>query len=65
MIGKDEQIEIEPNEDDEILCDFLIDKDIQTIQVYSYLKNAEKPGRDIGWGITTIHDLKSKGGPHE
>ena len=57
------QFEIEPGERDEVPYDFFVDTDIETVEVYSYFQNARKVGRDIGWGHTTIYDLKSPGLP--
>ena len=50
--------EIEPGETDELHFDFIIDSDVQVIAVYSYLKNAKKRRRDIGWNATSIYDLR-------
>jgi len=54
------KFEIEPGENDKICCDFIIDKNVQIVSVYSYLKNIKKHCRDIGWGLTTIYNLKEK-----
>jgi hypothetical protein len=53
------KFEIEPGEQHQIHSDFLIDSDIQTILVESYFRNVEKRGKQIGWTLTTIHDLHS------
>ena len=64
---KKEDCEIEPGESDEICFDFLIDTDVEIINIYSYLSNIKKKSklyklfkkeRDIGWPITTIYNLK-------
>jgi hypothetical protein len=54
---REQECEIEPGESDEFHYDFILDAEVQTIEVYSYFKNAKKPGREIGWGWTTIYDL--------
>ncbi len=59
-LGKPEEIEIEPGENDFIYYDFIIGTDIQTIEVYSYFKNAKKRKRELGWGRTTIYHLGSQ-----
>jgi hypothetical protein len=51
--------EVEPQEQDEFYFDFVIDAKVQTIVVYTYLKNQVKRGREIGWGITSVYDLHS------
>jgi len=58
---KKHQREIEPNESQDIHYDFIIDAEIQVIQVYSFLENETKPGRDIGWDLTTLYDLRGTG----
>jgi hypothetical protein len=51
------EYEIEPGESQEIHYDFILDAETQTIEVYSYLKNEKKRDREIGWDLTTLHDL--------
>lgn len=55
------EIEIEPGETDEIICDFVLDeaKDIETVQVYGYFENSRKRRRrrPIGWGLATLYDM--------
>lgn len=53
-------LEIEPGESDQILYDFILDADIQTIQIYSYFKNDIKYHREIGWPLTTVYDILPK-----
>jgi len=50
--------EIEPGETDHANFDFIIDNDIETIEIYTYLKNKKKRFREIGWNLTTIYDLR-------
>jgi len=50
--------EIESNESQDIHYDFIIDAEIQVIQVCSFLQNETKPGRDIGWDLTSLYDLR-------
>ncbi len=49
--------EIEPGEPDEFHFDFEINGSVETVLVYTYIKNEKKRGRDIGWGLTTVYDL--------
>lgn len=51
------KFEIEPGETDEEHFDFILDNAIQTVEVYSYFKNEKKRDREIGWNLTTIHDI--------
>ncbi|MCK4225153.1 MAG: hypothetical protein KAX39_08220, partial [candidate division Zixibacteria bacterium] len=57
---KKREFEIEPGEKDQIMYDFIIDYDIETVVVYSHFKNVKKGSRNIGWELTTVYDLKGK-----
>jgi hypothetical protein len=62
--------EIEPGESDQVHFDFLLGRDVETIIVYSYFRNAKKFGRkkELGWQITNVYDLKpltNEGEPNE
>jgi hypothetical protein len=52
------EYEIEPGENHEFHHDFILNAEVQTIAVYSYLKNEKKRDREIGWDSTTVYDLK-------
>jgi len=56
---KAHEFEIEPEETDEVHFDFILDHTIQTVEIYSYFKNKKKYWREIGWDLTTIHDIGS------
>jgi len=49
--------ELEPGETDQTSYDFILSAEIKTIEVYSYIKNITKRGKEIGWGITTVYDI--------
>lgn len=49
--------EVEPGEVQEIHHDFVVSSHIRTVLIYSYLQNIKKRNRDIGWDLTTFHDL--------
>jgi hypothetical protein len=55
---------IEPHEWDETHVDFVLPVSIKTITCYSYTRNDSKifwcikRKKEIGWHMTTIHDLK-------
>ncbi len=53
----DAPIEIEPGESDQIRYDFVVDAEAETVQIYTYFKNAKKKEREIGWHLTSIYDL--------
>lgn len=49
--------EVEPGEDEEVHCDFVIPDTLRALEIYTYVKNEAKPSREIGWNLTTIYDL--------
>jgi hypothetical protein len=49
--------QIEPGEGDEFGFDFVIPTDVQSLFVYSYIKNVTQEGRELGWGVTSLYDL--------
>lgn len=49
--------EVEPGEVQDIHHDFIIPGSVETVLIYSYLQNIKKRNRDIGWDMTTFHDL--------
>lgn len=55
-------VEIEPGESDELGFDFLVPSDVTVVSVYSYVSNANKRNRPIGWGKTTTYDMSSPAG---
>ncbi len=57
LSGKGHQHEIEPGERDEFHADFLIDSEIKSVIIYSYLKNLKKYRREIGWNKTTVYNI--------
>ncbi len=53
-------IKIEPGEKDHLVHEFLIPRNVKTVEIYSYFQNPEIP--DIGWSKSTIYDLIEQGG---
>jgi len=58
LSGKGQRCEIEPGEKEEFDFDFVIDSEIKSVVIYSYLKNRKKRRKEIGWNKTTIYDIK-------
>ena len=52
--------EIEPGEKQDIQFDFIISKNIQTVAVYTFVKNKKRRDREIGWDSTTIYEILIK-----
>jgi hypothetical protein len=52
--------EIEPKESEEIQMDFVIDKWYEQVLVYSFIENAAKPGRHLGWEVTSIVEFDAE-----
>ena len=58
---KERNFEIEPGEADEVIWDFALSRDIQTVEIYTYFRNVKKRHKDIGWGLTTLDELRPTG----
>lgn len=54
-------LEIEPNESDEVRFDFILNSEEQDIFVYSHFENIKKLERELGWEVSTIYDLRQSG----
>jgi hypothetical protein len=52
--------QIEPGEEDFIYFDFIIDANVQTILIYSYLRNSSIRRRDFGWSLCTIYNISKQ-----
>jgi len=50
--------EIEPGESDEVCFEFLLNPEDHAILIYSHFENIKKTTRDLGWGLTSIYDLR-------
>lgn len=55
--GKNE-FEIEPDEEDTLHADFIIDDSTSVVEFYCFIKNAKKD--TLGWSSTLVHELKKK-----
>jgi len=55
------QDRVEPGETHELYYDFILDNNIKLVKVYSHFTNIKiwkkKPSREIGWGLSTLHEL--------
>jgi hypothetical protein len=51
---------IEPGETDRFEHDFLIDDEVEVLQIYSHMRNVAQGGNsDLGWTLTTLYDIRS------
>lgn len=50
--------EIEPDENDFLHADYIIDDNISVVEFYCFVENEKK--KHIGWSSTLIHELKKK-----
>ena len=57
ILSRSDKIELEPGEEDRVCCDFIVSSQTKVIELYSYFKNIHK--KEIGWGLTTIHKIKT------
>ena len=58
LSGEEQKCEIEPGEKEEFDFDFVIGSEIESVVIYSYLKNRKKGRKQIGWNKTTIYDIR-------
>jgi len=49
--------EIEPGEVQGIQRDFVLDDDVRSVHVYSYVINEEKRSEELSWDVTTLYDI--------
>jgi hypothetical protein len=49
--------EVEPGESQEIHHDFILDTEVKTVEVYTYLINEKKRDHEIAWDLTTLYDI--------
>jgi hypothetical protein len=54
---KQGECEIEPGDSQQISHDFILDAEMQTVEVYSHVTNESKRPRRLGWDLTTLYDL--------
>ena len=57
---KESFMEIEPGESDVLHADFAIDKTVEVIEFYFYLKNKSKSKKQLGWALTKVLKLSTK-----
>ena len=53
-------LEVEPGESEAIQFDLFVKTGVQVVQIYTYVKNVSKAGREIGWNCTSVHPLESR-----
>ncbi len=58
LFSKEHTCEIEPKENESFHFDFVINDDIQTVMIYSFILNREKMRNKLGWQCATIHDIE-------
>jgi len=56
----DGEILIEPGETEEIQFDFIVDENIETIEIITYFQDARKWKSDIGWKLTSLYDFERR-----
>lgn len=57
---REDPCEVEPGETQSLQCDFLLDASILSVEIYSYVENLVKRGRELVWDHTSIYDLSSE-----
>jgi hypothetical protein len=58
--------EIEPDEQDTLHADFLVEKTVKSIQIYYYIHNIEKRKKNLGWALSQYFQVpvNEKQTPH-
>lgn len=59
---QEQEVEIEPQEGDELGFDFVIPSETRTVFLYCYVWNASKNERQIGWSATLLYDIDGDSG---
>jgi hypothetical protein len=55
--------EIEPGENDDFGCDFIVPSTLETVLVYVYIANeAKRHDKPLGWSVTSYYDLEGGAG---
>jgi|ERR1043166_8744340 hypothetical protein len=54
------QRELEPQEKDELVMEFVLRKEIEQVLIYSFFENRTKPGRNMGWMLSTVVNFTSE-----
>ena len=49
--------EIEPGESDALHADFVIPSEVETVQLYGFVRNPKKKNEGVGWTVTTLHSF--------
>ena len=49
--------EVEPGEADALEADFVISSNVATIQLYAFLRNPKKEGKELGWTTTALYSF--------
>lgn len=57
VLEKGDEWEVEPGESQDIHHDFILDGDIEVVEVYTYLMNETKRKRELAWDLTSLYDL--------
>lgn len=55
---KARELQIEPGESDSIQYDFMLDRSVRTVEIYTYIKNEKVRKRDVGWSVTSLYDIQ-------
>ncbi|HTY38220.1 MAG TPA: hypothetical protein VMH23_13975 [Bacteroidota bacterium] len=55
-IGK---FELEPQEQDQVVFDFVLPASVEAVRLYTYFSNPKKQDRNIGWSDSSIHRVET------
>ena len=49
------EFELEPQEQDQVVFDFVVPASVKAVRIYTYFNNQFKRGRNIGWSDSSVH----------
>lgn len=52
------ECEVEPGETQSFQFDFVVESQLRTLEVYSYVSNITKRDRDLAWDCSTFYDIR-------
>ena len=54
-------LELEPGESDSLHADFVLEEDVEVVELYAFVCNPRKKGTSIGWTKTELHTFAFRG----
>jgi hypothetical protein len=52
------EFELEPQEQDQVVFDFVLPVSVSAVRIYTYFNNPLKPSRNIGWSDSSVYSIQ-------